>query len=486
MLSLLIFIPILSAIILFILPLSLERIKQLATLSTLITLAIALKLFVEFQAIGTMQFVERFDWIKAYDISYHVGLDGISLPLLMMVVITIPAIAIGLHNRGAKGFWLNLLLAQGGITGALLAQDLMLFYLFWETMLLPIFFMIGLYGYGKNHFITMKFTIYTIFGSLIMLLGILYLASSYAAESGFYTFSLEKLSHHHLSSRASLVTFFSFMIAFAIKIPLFPFHTWLSDTYRSAPTGAVVIMSALMAKLGVYATIRLLFTLFSETSHLVAPLFIALGLFGMIYFAIIAISQIHLKRQLAYSSASHLSLIVVGIFLFNDYGLLGSSYFIASHALSSAALFMMVGMLYERTKTHSIEALGGIASKAPRFGFIFTFFALSIVGLPFTSGFVSELLIIVGALKYTLAIGFISATTLLLATLFIFKTLAKVIYSKAKSEYDFYDLTPREMAVVLPLALLILAMGLFPNYFLDKIEPTTDRHTHYNEVYHVQ
>jgi len=476
MLSLLIFLPIITSITLFLLPVSIKVLKLVSTTMMLIVLALALYLFFSFESIAQMQFVQQFDWISSYGISYHVAVDGVSLPLLVMIAIIMPSIAIALHNRDSKGFWLNLLLAQGGITGALLAQDLILFYLFWETMLLPIFFMIGLFGYGRNRFITMKFTIYTIFGSLIMLIGILYIANAYQLESGFYSFSLEKLSSVELEPLEALLTFSAFMLAFAIKIPLFPFHTWLSDTYRSAPTGAVVIMSALMAKLGVYAIWRLLFTLFSETAQNVSAYFIGLGLFGMIYFAIIAVHQTHLKRQFAYSSASHLSLIVVGIFIFDIYGLLGSSYFIASHALSSAAIFIMIGMLYERTNTHSLEALGGIASQAPKFAFLFTFFALSIVGIPFTAGFVSELLIVIGAFKYNIYIGFISATTLVLAILFVFKMLAKSIYAKSHNKISFYDLKPNESVILIPIALLILLMGIFPNYFLAKIEPTAQFH----------
>ncbi len=472
MLSLLIFLPIITSILLFLLPISIKTLKAISTSVMLVVLVIALYLYFNFESIESMQFVQHVNWIPSYGISYHVGVDGISISLLVMIAIIMPSIAIALHNRDSKGFWLNLLLAQGGITGALLAQDLILFYLFWETMLLPIFFMIGLFGYGRNRFISMKFTIYTIFGSLIMLIGILYIANAYHEMTGFYSFSLKELSHVKLSTSESLLTFMAFMLAFGIKIPLFPFHTWLSDTYRSAPTGAVVIMSALMAKLGVYAIWRLLFTLFNQSVHEISYYFICLGLFGMLYFAIIAIHQSHLKRQFAYSSASHLSLIVVGIFIFNPYTLLGASYFIASHALSSAAIFIMIGMLYERTNTHSIEALGGIASQAPKFAFLFTFFALSIVGIPFSAGFVSELLIILGAFEYNIFIGFISATTLILAILFVFKTLAKSIYSSRENPYNFYDLKTNESIILIPLALLIIIMGIFPNYFLQKIEPS--------------
>ncbi len=473
MLSLMIFIPIITSILLFIIPLSLRITKIISLLASTIVALLSLKVYSDFQAISSLQFVEQYAWIKSYGISYHIGLDGVSLGLVMMVALLMPLIGIGLINRDKKGFWLNLLLAQGGIMGAALSLDLMLFYLFWETMLLPIFFMIGLYGYGRNSFISMKFTLYTIFGSLIMLLGILFLAIAYKNQFGEYSFALNDMSQVVLSEKESLFTFLAFMLAFAIKVPLFPFHTWLSDTYRSASTGAVVVMSALMAKLGVYAMWRFLFTLFETTSNELSLYFIILGLFGLIYFGILAMHQSHLKRLFAFSSASHLSLIVVGIFIYDVYGLLGSSYFIVAHALSSAGLFLMVGMLYERTKTHSLEALGGIAKQAPQFGFLFAFFALSTVGIPGTAGFVSEVLIILGAFNYNIYVGFISATSILVAILFVFTMLQKTIYSKVQSATEnFYDLSKSELIALIPIAILIVIMGVFPNYFLKQIEPT--------------
>lgn len=484
MLSLLIFIPILTSILLYIFPFPLKVVKRLSLAASLAVLLIALQLFFAFEATAQMQFVENFSWIPSYGIHYHIGVDGVSLSIVMMVAILMPAISIALYDRDKKGYWLNLLLVQGGIMGAVLSLDMLLFYLFWETMLLPIFFMIGMYGYGRNHFIGMKFTMYTIFGSLIMLVGIIFMANMYHSQFGHFSFALSDLKSVQLSHTQSLLAFLSFMIAFAIKVPLFPFHTWLADTYRSAPTGAVVVMSALMAKLGVYAMWRFLFTLFSDMSNELSIYFIGLGLFGLIYFGLIAMHQNHLKRLFAFSSASHLSLIVVGIFIFDIYGLLGSAYLIAAHALTSGALFIMVGLLYQRVGTHSMDALGGIATKAPLFALLFTFLALSIVGIPGTAGFVSELLIIVGAFHYSTIIGFITATTVLIAILFMFKMLTKSIYSSSKSkDIEFSDMTPRELLAIVPIVLLIIAMGIFPNYFLSKIKPTTK---YYIESYYQQ
>jgi len=473
-LSLIIFLPIIVALFLFFIKENVKLVKIVYIIVTLAVLLLSLDLYINFNPDDSMQFIESHIWIAEYGINYHLGVDGVSLGIVMMNAIIMPLIAIGLYKqRDNGGYWINLLFVQGGVMGAVLSLDLMLFYLFWELMLLPIFFMLGLFGYARSNFIAMKFNLYTIFGSLMMLIAILYIAVVHKEQFGFYSFDLNELKKLSFSSMESLLVFGGFMLAFAIKIPIFPFHTWLSDTYRSAPTGIVIVMSALMAKLGVYAIWRFLFSLFNDTSHLLAPYFIGLGLFGLIYFGISAMSQNHLKRMFAFSSASHLSLIVVGFFIYDIYGLVGSSYLIVAHALSSAALFLMVGIMFERTRTYSIDELGGIARVAPKFALFFAFFALSIVGIPSTAGFVAELLIILGAFTYNIYIGFISAITILIAMLFMFKVISKVLYGElSAATANFKDLRFHELLALIPLALLILAMGIFPNFFIHKIKPT--------------
>ena len=473
-LSLIIFLPIVVALFLFFIRENIKVVKIVYIIVTLTVLYLAFELYMDYIPSASMQFIEYHSWIAGYGINYHIGVDGVSLGIVMMNAIIMPLIAIALYKqRDNAGYWINLLFVQGGVMGAVLSLDLMLFYLFWELMLLPIFFMLGLFGYARSNFVAMKFNLYTIFGSLMMLISILYMAVAHKEQFGTYSFDLEQLKDLSFSPIESLLVFSGFMLAFAVKIPIFPFHTWLSDTYRSAPTGIVVVMSALMAKLGVYAIWRFLFTLFNDTSHLVAPYFIGVGLFGLIYFGISAMSQNHLKRMFAYSSASHLSLIVVGFFIYDIYGLIGSSYLIVAHALSSAALFLMVAIMYKRTKTYSIDKLGGIAKVAPKFSVLFAFFALSIVGIPSTAGFVAELLIILGAFKYNVYIGFISAITILIAMLFMFKMLSMVLYGElSQATKEFKDLGTHELIALVPLALLILVMGIFPNFFIDKIKPT--------------
>ena len=474
-LSLLIFIPIVSAMVLYLLPVDMRIIRYASFGVTLLTTTLSLWMYTHFQASAQMQFVEEYAWIKAYGISYHIGIDGISLIIVMMTNLIMPVLYLSFWHLQRKGYWLNLLIVHGGLTGAALSLDLILFYLFWETMLLPIFFMIGLFGRENKNFMSMKFTLYTIFGSLMMLMAILYLGHSNFEEYQVWSFSLSDLQTLHLDRTSTILLFSAFIFAFSIKIPLFPFHTWLPQTYRAAPIGAIVVMSALMAKLGVYAIWRFVFTLFEPLSQEYSSFFIYLGLFGMLYFGIAAIKQSELKKLFAYSSASHLSLVIMGIFAFNTFAHLGAFYMIASHALSSAALFIMLGMIYKRTQNLEIDKLGGIVHQAPVFSAFFAFFALSIVGIPLTGGFVSELLLIIGAFKINIFVGFLAATTLLIAILFVFKVMQKILYGKVKLA-GFEELRIYELLSLIPLALLIIAMGVYPSLFMQKIKPTAQQH----------
>jgi len=483
-LSLLIFIPILSAVFLYLLPVNVKIIRYASFGVTLLTAALSLWMYVHFDAHDQMQFVEQYTWIKAYGISYHIGIDGISLIIVMMTNFIIPLLYLSFWHLERKGYWLNLLIVHGGLTGAALSLDLILFYLFWETMLLPVFFLIGLFGRENKNFMSMKFTLYTIFGSLLMLTSILYLGYSSYEHSQVWSFSIFDLQTLQLDRMTTFLLFAAFIFAFSVKIPLFPFHTWLPQTYAAAPIGAIVIMSALMAKLGVYAIWRFVFTLFEDLSLELSEFFVSLGLFGMIYFGIAAIKQVELKRLFAYSSASHLSLVVMGIFAFNYYAHLGAFYMIASHALSSAALFMMIGMIYKRTQNLHIDALGGIVHQAPVFSAFFAFFALSIVGIPLTGGFVSELLLIIGAFEYNIIFGFLAATTVLVAILFIFNLMQKTLYGPKRLN-EFSELRLYELLSLIPLALLVLTMGVFPSYFINKIKPTAKKYTP-QEVNHVK
>jgi len=470
-LSILIFSPILSAILLYLLPLNV-RITRYASLSvTLLTTALSLWMYAHFQSSAPMQFVEDYAWIKEYGISYHIGIDGMSLIIVMMTNLIMPLLYLSFWNLDRKGYWLNLLIVHGGLTGAALALDLMLFYLFWETMLLPIFVMIGKYGNGMHQYNSMKIVLMTVLGSMSMLFSILYIGYVYFETFGMWSFALNDLAIIDFNAKTSIWLASGFLLAFAIKIPLVGFHTWMAPAYGSAPTPAVVIMSSIMAKLGIYGIWRFGYGLFENTLSYYAPTIITLALIGLMYYAIRAITELHLRKMFAYSSGSHLSLIALGLFLTNIYAWSGSLYFIATHALASAGMFIMIGLTYQRFNTVYLDSLGGIAQKAPKFTFFFAFFALSIAGLPGTGGFVAELLIIVGAFKANFWIGVLTATTMLSAMIYIFWMIQRTLFGPSNNDYECDDLSVREIMMLAPLVILLLATGIFPAYFMQVFDP---------------
>lgn len=419
-----------------------------------------------------MQFVRHAPWIEHYGITYYLGLDALSLTLLLVIALLMPILHLYMWDYKTKGYWYNMLLLQTGVTGAVLSLDLVLFYLFWETMLLPIFVMIGRYGHDMNRAHAMKILLFTILGSMAMLFSILYLGYAHYARNGAWSFAYRDLAALPLDPHISGWLAAGFLLAFAIKIPLPGFHTWMAPAYSSAPTPALVILSSVMAKIGIYGLWRFGYGIFGKVMHLYAPMLLALALGGMIYYAVHAITRNDLRRMFAFSSASHLSLIAAGIVLANLYAWSGSLYLIATHALASAGIFLMIGMIYRRAGSVRIDQLGGIASVAPRFAFFFAFFALSIVGIPGSGGFVAELLIIIGAFSYSPWIGMVTATTMLAAVVFVFWMLQRTLFGTLRpSTATFRDLHTIEIIILLPLAILLLLTGLAPSLFTPLFEP---------------
>lgn len=473
-LSVVIFLPILVAFCLLVLPVNAAQTRNGAFATGVVIFLLSLYLFMAFEPVGQMQFQEIKPWITTYGIAYSVGIDGASLIILMLIATLMPSAYTMLWKGRTKGYWVSMLLIQGGMLGALLAQDLILFYLFWETMLLPVFMIIGMFGTGDKVFSTLKVTLYTMLGSLLMFIGILYLGASHAQAYGYWSFELTSLvGLPNLQWKEGAWIFGAFMLAFAIKIPLFPFHTWLLKTYSNSPTGGVFLLSAIMAKLGVYGVIRFVLPLFPEQSVYFAPWIMGIGLFGLVYFGVAALMQDDVKKLLAYSSASHLGFIVVGVFSLNVYGMMGALLLIVAHAMATGGLFLLVGHLEYHTKTKSIKALGGIAARAPLFTLYFAVFMLCIVGLPGTSGFVSELLIILGVFHVALPAGVIAGLSVLVAASFMVWMFGRVALQEAKeSEKTMVDLSWGQALGLFPIAVLIVAMGLDPEWFFAKIEPT--------------
>ena len=443
-----------------------------AMFSSLMVMVLVVRVIMHFDPSGGMQFVRILPWIQNYGITYYIGVDSLSLVILTLIALLMPILYLYIWQEERRGYWYNLMILQTGVTGAVLSLDLVLFYLFWETMLLPVFIMIGRYGSGLNQYNSMKIVLMTILGSMSMFFSILYLGYEHYNTTGSWSFALHDLSTLNFDAQTSIWLVAGFLLAFAIKIPLVGFHTWMAPAYNSAPTPIVVILSAIMAKLGVYGLWRFGYGLFETTLAYYEPTIIVLAIVGLLYYAIHAIMEPNLKRMFAYSSGSHLSLIALGIIVTNIYGWGGSIYFIATHALASAGIFLMIGLLYKRTKSIMISNLGGIATVAPRFALLFVFFALSIAGLPGTGGFVAELLIIIGAFKSNLWIGVLTATTMLSAMLYIFWMLQRVVYGPvAQSVEKFEDLNGREMSMLIPLVVLLIVTGIAPSIFFPYLEP---------------
>jgi len=470
-LSNIIFLPLVTAIVLGVFRAPIKILKVGAMLSSVISLGLVAVLIYNFDANAGMQFVKQAPWIVNAGISYFVGVDYLSLVILTLIALLMPPLYLYMYHENRKGYWYNMMLLQTGVTGAVLSLDLVLFYLFWETMLLPIFVMIGKYGNGMHQYNSMKIVLMTILGSMSMLFSILYLGYVYFETMGVWSFSLDDLTALSFNAKTTIWLTAGFLLAFAIKIPLVGFHTWMAPAYGSAPTPAVVIMSSIMAKLGIYGIWRFGFGLFEESLIYYGYTIIVLALIGLLYYAIRAITEDNLRKMFAYSSGSHLSLIALGLFLANEYAWSGSLYFIGTHALSSAGIFIMIGLTYKRFKTVNISELGGIASSAPKFTFFFAFFALSIAGLPGTGGFVAELLIIIGAFKASFWVGVFTATTMLSAMIYIFWMLQRVLFGTPNNDTQFKDLSFREIILLLPLVILLLVTGLAPSLFTPIFEP---------------
>jgi len=470
-LSSMIFLPIVAGLILLLTPVTKNCARAIGLVISVAVLVLGLKLYAGFIGNGGMEFVEKCTLIPSLGIDYTLGVDGISLLILMTAVVLFPSIFL-IFTTKTKGYYGNLLIVQGAMAGAVCAGDLILFYIFWEVMLLPIFFMIGLYGGQGKVPATLKITLYTIAGSLLMLVAIFYLGVAFHNQFGIWSFNIATMAGLKLHGTMAILAFAGFMLAFAIKIPLFPFHTWLPDAYTEGPAAATFVLSAIMAKIGVYAVIRFVIPIFGAEFTRYALVLAYLGVIGMMYCGFAAIAQKDYKRLLAFSSASHMGIIALGLFCLNIQALTGSLFQIVAHATSTGALFLFAGILEERMKTRKISDLGGIASKAPVFAMFFAIAMLASVGLPGTSGFIGEFLIILGAIKFNVVIGVLAGTSLIIGVCYMLWMFQRVFFEKSNERTaTFKDLSSAEVLAFLPILILIIVMGIYPQPFIQKIEP---------------
>jgi NADH-quinone oxidoreductase subunit M len=438
----------------------------------------SLLLLVQFDPSATaMQFSEFKPWMTGLGVNYAMGVDGLSLWLVVLttfLTVLVVAASTSVATK-VRSYLACLLLLETGMIGAFLALDGITFYVFYELMLIPMYFLIGVWG-GKNRvYAALKFFIYTAFGSLLMLVAIVYLAYSHQQQFGQMSFYLGDWMNLRFGAKEELWLFAAFALAFAIKIPLFPFHTWLPDAHVEAPTGGSVILAGILLKLGIYGIIRFGLGVFPGAVLAAAPLFLVLGCAGIVYGALVAWVQTDIKKLVAYSSVSHLGYCVIGLAALNMNGLQGTVLQMINHGISTGALFLLVGVLYDRKHTRLISDYGGLATKVPLFAFVFMVFTLSSVGLPLTNGFIGEFLIILGGFEASKVAGIVAVSGVILGAMYMLSLYRRVIFGdfdEAKNG-DLTDLTAREKFVFAPLLALVFVIGLYPQPFLERIEPAS-------------
>ena len=473
--------PMLGALLLLLLPDNRpEYFKQIAFLVSGAVAGMTAWVMVEFDkgAADQFQFVDSTTWIEGLGISWTLGLDGISLWLVVLTAALFPLAILAIDaEHTPKAYYAWLLVLEAGVMGVFLALDLFAFFVFFEIVLVPMYFLIGQWGHGERAYAATKFFVYTMFGSALMLVGILATAFLTAAETGNpITFDLVTLAETQaLATNTARWIFLSFAIAFAVKVPLFPVHTWLPDAHTNAPTAGSVILAGVMLKLGTYGFLRFGIYLFPEAAVFFAPALVALGTIGIIYGAIAATMQKDLKRLVAYSSVAHLGFIVIGTFAINTEGLSGGLLQMVNHGISTGALFLLVGWLYDRRHTREISKLGGLQKPAPIFAAVFMVVMLSSIGLPGMNGFVGEFLALIGAFAAFKWWAIVAATGVIIAALYLLWAYQRVFHGPAEGENaDMPDLTWSEGAVILPFLVAIFFMGLYPKPVIERMEPAVD------------
>jgi NADH-quinone oxidoreductase subunit M len=457
-------------------------IKWAAFFVSLVTFLLSLWMWAEFDsnADGRFQFVESVPWVPQLGITYHLGVDGLSMVLIVLTTF-LSAIAILASwtaiNERVKEYMIFLLLLETGMLGVFMARDLFLFYVFWEVMLLPMYFLIGIWGGPRRVYATIKFVLYTLVGSLLMLVAILYLyLATSQVTGGAATFDLQTAFQvaPTLSREAQIWLFLAFGLAFAIKVPMFPFHTWLPDAHTEAPTAGSVILAGVLLKMGTYGFLRFCMMLFPAVATEFAPYMILLGVVGIVYGALVSLVQTDVKRLVAYSSVSHLGFVLLGMFAFNQQGLQGAVLQMINHGLSTGGLFLLVGMIYERRHTREIGDFGGLWKVIPVFTAFFLIVMLSSIGLPGLNGFVGEFLILLGAFevpanRVLTAVGALGVILGAAYMLWMFQRVMQGPLDKPENQ-RLLDLTRREVAVLVPIVVMMFVIGIYPNLFLKQFD----------------
>ena len=442
--------------------------RSIALIGAVLGFLVTIPLYVDFDKAQTaMQFVELQDWIPYYNIHYHLGVDGISVLFVLLNSFFTPLVVIAgwkvIEKRVAQ-YMAAFLIMSGLVNGVFVSLDAVLFYVFWEAMLIPMFIIIGVWGGSNRVYAAIKFFLYTFLGSVLMLIALLYLH----IQSG-GSFSILDFHKMPIPMTAQVLVFIAFFMAFSVKVPMFPVHTWLPDAHVEAPTGGSVVLAAILLKVGAYGFIRFSMPIVPDASHYLAGVMIALSLIAVVYIGLVALTQTDMKKLVAYSSISHMGFVTLGFFIFNAYGMEGALVQMLSHGFVSGALFLCIGVLYDRMHTRNIADYGGVASKMPVFAAFFVLFAMANVGLPGTSGFVGEFMVIMGTIKTNFWYAMMAASILIFGAAYTLWMVKRVIFGAVTSQHveRLTDITLREKLVLTILALSVMGMGLYPLPFTE-------------------
>jgi NADH-quinone oxidoreductase subunit M len=515
LLSLVTFLPLVVGCLLFLVPND-KASRFVALIAAVAEFVISLLILQQFDGVSAqMQLVEKQSWISAFGINYFIGIDGISLWLVLLTTFLTPITILASWksiDSKIKSFHACMLILETAMIGAFVSLDAILFYMFWELMLIPMYLLVGVWGGERRIYAAVKFFIYTMVGSVFMLVAIIALMYYTKDQTGMISASLLDFYKLKLPFSADnffnpqTLMFFAFALAFAIKVPMFPLHTWLPDAHVQAPTPGSVILAGVLLKMGTYGFLRFAMPLFPDAMTQYAWLFVGLAVFGIVYGALVAMVQPDMKKLVAYSSVSHLGYVVLGLFAFNHEGVTGGLYQMLNHGVSTGGLFLLVGMIYERTHSREISKYGGLAKVLPLYAIVFFIITLSSIAVPGTNGFIGEFLILLGTFKMSKIAAVIAVTGVVWGAVYMLWLYKRIFFGPAgelvpevaddhghaqattpghHDKHPLFDLDLREMAVMIPLLVLVFWMGLFPNHFLDKSKASVDFFVKNRGQYHL-